>query len=170
MARLNLSPPWDIYYRQISAMFAEDPEVLVVYDDVEMEIKLYVDNPYKADALGRLLPEEKSFGNVKIYITIVPSNKVTLPESNKANASDIAKALEGNGAVYDIREVDEFTGYKITFVIFTKKVIQYFTDNIGDWHGLCSTLYQDLAKDVFGSIDGVYYCTDNGVELLKAWI
>ena len=51
MAKLNLSPPWVVYYRKLSAFFKEDPEVKIVYDDIEQEIKLYVSNAEKAVAL-----------------------------------------------------------------------------------------------------------------------
>ena len=52
----------------------------------------------------------------------------------------------------------------MTFIVFEKVVVQWFSDSIGDWYGLTSTLYQDLAKDIFGNIDGVYFCTDNGMD------
>ena len=36
MAKLNLSPPWVVYYRKLSAFFKEDPEVRITYDDIDM--------------------------------------------------------------------------------------------------------------------------------------
>ena len=65
MARLNLSPPWITYYRQLNAFFSEDPEVRVVFDDTseddgEYIIKLYVNNIAKTEALEALLPKEKA--------------------------------------------------------------------------------------------------------------
>lgn len=38
MAKLNLSPPWVVYYRKLSAFFKEDPEVRITYTDNEMEL------------------------------------------------------------------------------------------------------------------------------------
>ena len=46
------------------------------------------------------------------------------------------------------------------YVIFANKVVQYFNDSLSDAHGVCSTLYQDIARDVFGDDCGVYFCTD----------
>lgn len=173
MARLNLSPPWVVYYRKLSAFFKEDSEVRITYDDIEQEIKLYVDNAEKAVALENLLPSEQNFGNVTLYITIVPANQTTF-DSVKAgystNMIDIVRALFDNKAVVGIKVVDGIMTNKITFVIFKKEVVQWFSDDIGDYHGICSTLYQDLAKEIFGNIDGVFFCTDNEMELGNAWL
>ena len=92
MAKLNLSPPWVVYYRKLSAFFKEDSEVRITYDDIEQEIKLYVDNAEKAVALEKLLPKEQNFGNVTLYITIVPANQTTFDSVKVAystNSSDI---------------------------------------------------------------------------------
>lgn len=173
MAKLNLSPPWVVYYRKLSAFFKEDPEVRITYDEIEQEIKLYVDNAEKAVALENLLPHEQNFGNVTLYITVVPANKTTF-DSVKAtystSSSDIIHICFNNKAVVGIKVVDGIMTNRITFVIFRKEVIQYFTDDIGDYHGICSTLYQDLAKDIFGNIDGVFFCTDNEMNIENAWL
>ena len=138
----------------------------MVYDDVEMEVKLYVENADKATALEKMLPKVQEFGNVKLYITIVPANGLTT-----TTGYDVLKAFDGNCAVYETHVIDGFMQNKMTFIVFKKVVVQWYSDNIGDWHGLTSTLYQDLAKDIFGNIDGVYFCTDNGMggELESVW-
>ena len=33
MAKLKLSSPWEIFYKEIQAMFSEDPCVHVVFDE-----------------------------------------------------------------------------------------------------------------------------------------
>ena len=167
MAKLNLSPPWVVYYRKLSTFFKEDPEVRIIYDDIEQEIKLYVSNAEKAVALENLLPNEQVFGNVTLYITIVPANQ-TCFDSVKAgystNSNDIVRICFSNKAVVGVKVVDGIMTNKMTFVIFKKEVVQWFSDSISDWHGLTSTLYQDLAKDIFGDISGVFFCTDNGMD------
>ena len=173
MAKLNLSSPWVVYYRKLSAFFKEDPEVRITYDEIEQEIKLYVDNDEKAVALKNLLPHEQNFGNVTLYITIVPTNKTTFDSVKAAystSLSDIIHICFNNKAIVGVIVVDGIMTNKMIFVIFKKEVVQYFTDNIGDYHGICSTLYQDLAKEIFGNIDGVFFCTDNEMELGNAWL
>ena len=172
MARLNLSPPWITYYRQLNTFFAEDPEVRVIFDDTNEEsgkciIKLYVNNIAKAEALEALLPKEKTFGSIKVYVMIIPANtsnknSLTLCKylAQDGNPNYIRYALDGNGAVNHIETINNFMSMNATFVIFSKKVVQYYTDSINDYFGMCSTLYQDLAKEIFGNIDGVFFCTD----------
>ena len=167
MAKLNLSPPWVVYYRKLSAFFREDSEVKITYDDIEQEIKLYVDNAEKAVALENLLPKEQNFGNVTLYITIVPANKTcfdSVKAGNSTNLNDIIRICFNNKAVVSVKIVDGIMTNKMIFVIFKKEVVQWFSDSISDWHGLTSTLYQDLAKDIFGDISGVFFCTDNGMD------
>ena len=44
-----------------------------------------------------------------------------------------------------------------TYVVFEKEVVQYWNDNLGDINGLRSTLYQDLAKEIFADdLQNVY--------------
>ena len=75
MSKLGLSSPWVNFYRELEALFAKDPEVKVVYDEEKNDVKLYVDNLAKADALAQLLPVERTFGNITITVTVIPANK-----------------------------------------------------------------------------------------------
>ena len=173
MAKLNLSPPWVVYYRKLSAFFKEDPEVRITYDEIEQEIKLYVDNAEKAVALEKLLPHEQNFGNVTLYITIVPANKTTFDSvkaGNSTNLNDIIQICINNKAVVGVKVVDGIMTNRMTFVIFRKEVVQWFSDDISDYHGIHSTLYQDLAKEIFGNIDGVFFCTDNEMNIENVWL
>lgn len=157
MAKLKMLSPWMVFYREIDAIFKYDAEVQVVYDEDEQVIKLFVDNSSKADALAQILPAEKEFGNVTVQIAVVPSN--SLLKTSTENLMN--RAFVGNGAVRGVISTKDIPGFpSITYVIFKKKVVQYFTDNLGDYNGITSTLYQDIAKDVFVNTAGVYFCTD----------
>lgn len=162
MARISLSSPWVLYYHEVEAFFKADPEVNVVYDEKENILKLFVDNQTKADALMNLMPPQKDFGSVTLIIMIIPSNtnKPTFKTFAKTDTIGlIAAALEDNDILSSIQETTLFTK-PITYVVFKPQIIQYFTDSLADINGLCSTLAQDIAKDIFTEIDGVYYCTD----------
>lgn len=152
---LNLSSPWVIYYLQINAMFDKDPEVNVDFDEKIPEVKLYVDNQEKADALTKLLPSTKDFGNICLVIKVFPANK---PEESKADL--FRKAFEGNEAVSFIHTVDNILSNDITYIVFKKEVIQYFTDELSSIYGMHSTLYQDIAKDIFDKHEGILFCTN----------
>ena len=159
MARLHLSAPWVIFYREVEALFSEDHEVRVIYDEMENEIKLYVDNATKANALSVLLPGEKVFGNVTLKISVVPAN---LTGKLNPKISLFEAAFENNKALSYIHTIDDcgFLTNSITYVVFKNKVVQFFMDDLGDINGNCSTLYQTIAKDIFGEQDGIFFCTD----------
>ena len=40
------------------------------------------------------------------------------------------------------------------------KYLKRRNDDLSDAHGICSTLYQDLAKEVFGESEGIFFCTE----------
>jgi len=50
----------------------------------------------------------------------------------------------------------------VDYVVFRNEVVQFFNDEMGDPNGLKSTLYQDIAKDVFADKDGIFFCTEQG--------
>lgn len=157
MSKVNLSAPWVNFYREIEALFKGDPEIRVTLDLEANEIKLYVDNSDKAEALGLLLPMERTFGNVTFKLQVVPEN------SGEADmATLIERAFRGNRAFIGMkRSKDDRNPFR--YAVFRKCVVQYFNDDLGDVNGNRSTLYQEIARDVFGQKDGVSFCTyDSG--------
>ena len=74
MAIIKKSSPWVTYYREVDALFERDKEVFVVFDEENTELKLYVNNQDKAEAIRHLMPLEKKFGNVVLKIDVIPSN------------------------------------------------------------------------------------------------
>lgn len=155
MAILKLSAPWQIYYKELSILFEKDKEVHIVYNTEDQIIDIYVDNPAKAEAMAATLPTEKEFGNITLIINIIPANK----NLRRSKGSDYEDLFYGNSIVKDIVTVDGIMSNPITYVIFKKEVVQYFNDDLGDAHGMCSTLYQDIAKRVFNEEEGVFFCT-----------
>jgi hypothetical protein len=152
--RIKLSTPWVIFYRQIQALFKKDPAVKVVYDQVDNVIRIYVEGGTKAEAIEKLLPSEKTFGNVTVRIVVIPSN---LDENNKISLFE--KAFDGNPILSTIISGELF-GNSVNYVLFKKEVVQFYNDDLSDAHGVCSTLYQEIAKEVFGEDKGVFFCTE----------
>ena len=150
--KFNKLSPWETYYNEINAMFKWDKDVQVVFNEAARQIVIYVENDAKASALAELLPKKKEFGTVELEIEVVPADEFITAE----NIYDMA--FRGNPAVADIITT---TGvFKATYIVFKCEVVQYFDDNIGDIFGNCSTLYQDIAKNIFNQKEGVFYCTD----------
>ena len=156
MALLKLTAPWRIYYKELCALFEKDEEVHIVYDEDNQLINLYVENEAKAEAMTTVLPVTIEYGNVELKINIIPADRCNFRRSNGELMSDL---FYGNPILNNIIIYDGIFTNPITYVIFENKVVQYYNDDIGDVNGICSTLYQDIAKRVFNDLDGIYYCT-----------
>lgn len=160
--KVGLSAPWTIYMEQVKALFDPDPDIRMVYDeaidDSVKEIKLFVENSEKADAITKLLPAEQNFGGVTLKVTVIPAN---------AESEDRVKLLEtafnGNPVISYIKTFATPFGNQ-TYIVFQNKVVQYFSDNMQDINGFTSTLYQEIAREIFGVDGGVYFCTDVPTE------
>ena len=153
MEKVNLSSPWAKLYREISALFDQDKHVRVVFDEDENTIKLYVDNEAKAEAIGKLLPTQRTFGNVTVNINVIPANTddpLVLLET----------AFEGNPALSFTKNAP-VQGGTFRYAVFESRVVQFFNDDISDINGNCTTLYQEIAKDVLENAGDVFFCTED---------
>lgn len=154
--KTKMSPPWYGYYNKLLALFGEDPEIKVEFDESELTVYLYVNNTNKYIALQSILPDKQDFGGTILRIVLVPANK-----ENKTTFDSFRTAFKGNPAVTDIQEVSGVFTNPILYIEFEKKVIQYYDDNLGDLHGNHSTLLEEIARDIFDEDCGVFFCTDN---------
>lgn len=150
---MKLSPPWVTFYHKINALFEEDDQVRVVFEEEVSEIKIYVESAVKAEAIQAILPAEKEFGGVTVRITVIPANE-------QSTASLIRTAFDGNPALSCIKTVSTPVMGEVNYVVFAKKVVQFFNDDLTDLNGNTSTLYQEIAKDVIDAGTGVFFCTE----------
>lgn len=163
--RFKLSPPWVIYTKKLEALFDGDPMIAFNVDysgENGPSIVLSTNDGDKAAALVKLLPEKKEFGNVVLNIGVDCPHM-----SNRAfkNASELFNtAFKGNPVfAYTFSPVEEgYWFFDMTYVVFQNCVVQIPADNINDCHGLISTLYQDIAAEIFeySDIHGVFYNTN----------
>ena len=163
MEKVKLASPWISYARKIRAFFANDPSVNVQYNADNNEIILRVEGTAKADALTQLLPTEKEFGNVTVKITIIPANKFN------SSRNLLIDALTGNDAFYGIVEAPEDSwALPAVYVVFDDEVIQYPNDDLSHYCGVETTLFEDLARDIFENVDdNIFFNTmyDNDNDL-----
>lgn len=152
--KMKLSPPWIEYYRKLEAMFGPDPDIKIEFDEDEMHIKLYVESHEKATALDELLPVQKDFGNVSVFIEVIPAN------DEPKRIDYIKRAFEGNPAFSYATTIEGIMSNPISYVVFKPEVIQFWNDNMGDPHGITSTLMADIAKEIIGEDEGVIFSTD----------
>ena len=163
--RLKLSPPWVTYINKLQALF--DPDPLIAFNvNLQGEdgpsVVLATTDGDKAAALVKILPTEKVFGGITLTIDV---DCPTM--SNRAFTSKkelFETAFKGNPAfAYAIcPNEDGYWFFAVTYVVFKNCVVQFFNDNLNDCHGLISTLYQDIAAEIFGDggVENVYYNTD----------
>ena len=160
--RLKLSPPWITYINKLEALFDGDPQIAFNVDMDNMAVTLATNNGDKAAALLKLLPTEKQFGNVTLKIAVDCDHISNLAFPTPKNLFDVA--FQNNPAyAYSVSPTDEgYWFFSVTYVVFKNTVVQFFNDNLNDCHGLISTLYQDIAAEVFADAElpGVYYNTD----------
>lgn len=163
--QLSLSSPWVRYFHEVQAFFYGDNDVAVDYNDDTNVMSIYVNNENKAKVIDELLGGTKEFGAVTLTINVIPANKKkTLAATAEVSTNDdvltkLHHLFDGNTNVVEITSSPIPMMTQI-YVVFQCKVLQYFSDDLGDLYGLESTLHEDVARDLFGDkLSGVYYCT-----------
>lgn len=156
MKKMELSPPWITFVNELRALFGSDPEINIVYLESSNEVKLYVTTDEKATALSRLIPTQKIFGNVILKITIIPANLKDIPSEDL-----FAAAFKNNPVLNRIQTIPSSPFGNMTYIIFEKKVVQFPNDEISDIYGNKSTLYQNIANDLFEPHMNIFFCTNS---------
>lgn len=155
MSEVNLQSPWVTFTEEVKELFKNDPEIKYEYDG-QYDIKLYVDNAEKAEALSKLIPPLKVFGNITVKITVIPPDS----DDTESIGDLFEKAFEGNSAFsFVASQEDPAAGPVATYVVFAPEVVQFYNDDLSDYYRNKTTLYQNIARNVFGDRE-VYFCTD----------
>lgn len=157
MAKLKLSPPWSIFYDEIKAMFAKDPEVKVVMDEDHYTVHVFVEKARKSAAISKILEQERKFGRITLKVVVPP------PDDKEAEIFesdiDVYKAAFENNPRLSYIQPKRCIFDTSFFVVFKNEVIQYFNDDISDVNGNCSTLAEEIARDIFIG-NKPNFCTD----------
>ena len=144
--------PKEIYYKEIEVLFNQDPDITIEVNRDRSTVKLFVESEEKATALAYLLPKEKTFGNESVKVIVVPANR------EEDIISSFRKAFDGNPVFADALRT---TGlFDLNYIVFKPEIVQYRSDNTGDINGNTTTLYQEIARDVFDNGLAVFYCTE----------
>lgn len=166
--RLRLLPPWSIYIKKMEALFDGDPQIAcnVNWDGNNPSIVLATSNPDKAAALLKLLPEEKEFGDVVLKIGV---DCKTISNNAFADPKELFEtAFSGNPAFAYVVTTEGYWYVPFCYVVFAREIVQFFSDSLNDPHGVSTTLYQDIAAELFEKANlpgGVAYCTDTVAEM-----
>lgn len=160
---LKLSAPWVTFVRQVKALFGRDPQIKINYAEDAMCLDLLVDDEPKREALKQLLPDHKDFGNVSLKIRVLSSTEMgySSPEAI------LRTAFKGNPVFFDADTVEPDAYESFTYISFANETVQLWNDNLSDPHGLTTTLYQDIAKEVLDLPSNVYCCTQEGQNVIR---
>lgn len=157
---LKLSAPWEIYCRKVQALFSKDPEIAVsgiTQRGGTSVMTIQTCNMDKYNALMQVFPTVKCFGYTALQIDIRVPNE----DEFKPDLQNLMEDLfDGNEAVDKICvSLDPF-GNEQTYVMFKPEVMQFFNDNIRDYNGICTTVAENLARDVLEKdAEKVNFCT-----------
>ena len=151
---VKLSTPWTIFTEKMKKLFEGDKDITVTYDDDDIRmIKVLVDSQDKYEALVKLLPTMKEFGNVKVLINVVPSNKT------KTKRELFETLFRDNPVFSNVTTRKMVDGALVDYVMFKPDIAQYYADNISDPYGNNNELYADIAREVFEGNGDVMYST-----------
>lgn len=152
--KLNLASPWEIYRKELMALFESDDDIIVeeILEDEtgsgahDLGIKVYKHR--KFEALSKLLPDSVAFGNVtlRIYVYDMENSKCDEPDYIRL-FNDL---FEGNDIFDEMLGVVDAAGVKHLFAAFKPKAVQFYADNLQDPFGNKTMLAQDVAKDILG--------------------
>lgn len=164
--RLKLSPPWTIYVHKLEALFDPDPMIAFNVDYTAQggpKVVLATNDGEKAAALVKLLPAEKEYGGVTLHIEVACDHIANLAFNSPVELFNTA--FKGNPIyAYSLCPAEEgYAWFSMTYVVFKNCVVQFFADNINDCHGVISTLYQDIAAEIFADTPqhiNAFYNTD----------
>lgn len=155
--KMTLCTPWYEFYNEVNAFFKEDKDVHVELVEHPYVLKVYVDDSEKADALAVILPEEKILGNIHVKIEVIPADG-NLKGNFGYDLDAYRRAFKGNGAVVDFQHVEAF-GWVFDYIMCKPAVVQLENDSMKNPWGLVSTLYENLADDIFIPHPGLFFTT-----------
>lgn len=153
---LKLSSPWETLARKFKALFDGDDEVTVTPDfrNENRTIRIFVNNSAKAAALEKIVPSEFSLGNVVVAVAVVPGN------SADTIGATLRTAFAGNPNFAGVTEIrPEGCANTVTYAEFSPEVVQFWNDDLGNPHGVTSTLFAALASECFKSDCGATFTT-----------
>ena len=156
--KIKKSAPWVRYVALLKMLFENDPDVRIVYrDETPYIVDINVTGEEKFEAATKLIGETKTFGNVVLTIRYHLSNPVKEEKSKKELFKDL---FEGNPILTNVVTVElPNTSNNITYFIFKDEVVQYWDDDLSNPHGMVSTLWEQIAQEVFEDTEGVVFTT-----------
>ncbi len=138
-----ISSPWMTYYKKLVALFNDDPELEVKWNEDAKSIIIESTNTFKIMALEKLLDPTITFGNVTITVKCLVKDG-----SEESVAAIFRTAFAGNPHISEVIEQETMGCIDQTFVLFKPEVIQFFNDDLTDYYGNWNGLSEDIMREV----------------------
>ena len=148
--------PWDEYVQAAKSLFEDDPDVVVddatLLESGDYKVVVRVHGDDKAESISELMPTELTYGNVTLYIDVVPDNEAELTV-----ADHIRRAFAGNPLYIDVVEpTTSLTTFGAVYVLFMPSCVQYYSDNLGSPYGATTCTVEEVVRKVLSLPDGVF--------------
>ena len=148
--------PWSEYVQAAKSLFEDDPDVVVddatLLESGDYKVTVRVHGDDKAESISELLPTELTYGNVTLYIDVVPDN-----ERELSIADHIRRAFAGNPLYLDVVEpATSLTTFGAVYALFMPECVQYYSDSLGSPYGATTCTVEEVARKVLSLPDGVF--------------
>ena len=159
--QVGISSPWVTYARKLAMLLTADDTTVEYdgHDDNKKKVIIRTKSFDKATAFMKLLPSIIIFGNVALYIKIIPANEL--------DTVKLFKTIFGNSPIVDkiVTVQPDGTSNPFTYILFKKEVCEYWDDNLGNPHGFMFDLYQNMAENIFeDNHDGIIFTTSSSLD------
>lgn len=155
-ARIQLSPPQNIYFSKILYSVGNDPFVQVdplrQLPDGNYQITLRVRGKLKkARALATLLVLNRQIGNIRILVEVRSSRgDLIRPIQGSLSPKEVAKLFRiafATNRLFNFAVIRDLP-FTAVFPVFKAKVVQFFADNLADLY----RNFNDVAAFVFRDV------------------
>lgn len=144
-------PPWYDYVKKIELFFKKDPDIYIEFNCASYVLDIYTNNQFKAAALQYFLPTCVDFETVEIDINInsLINEKTYNPEYITPYGH--LSLLAQDNPIFVSVNLNDFTN--IVEVIFSATIIHYGENK--------STLYENIAREIFHPDNTIIYTTSH---------
>jgi hypothetical protein len=172
MSTPQLSPPWYTLWNEIKSTIGNDPGLSVSKLDTSKKpylVKITITDFNQAQATASIMKLNYDMGDVAVEVAILDQNgqpvSPVIPQSAEQLSEFVQTAFTHNGwyVGVNMRPI-QMGGPMVVFPIFSKAVIQFPNDDIGDWY----FNFNEVAARAFGQVlegmpggIGLYPSTDN---------
>ncbi|MBM7692761.1 hypothetical protein JOC77_002192 [Peribacillus deserti] len=161
---LRLSPPQFTYFNEVKNSIGKDPLVNVKeikeLPNGEYLIPVIVQGSSKARALAAILENRKHFGNIVVNTVVIVRGKTVKPLKKNFTPRQLEELFDQ--ALNTNRYFKMAVSRSITpgtiglFPVFSKRVIQFFNDDLSDlynnFNGVAANVFRDVLKAEINNI------------------